>query len=285
MFFYIIILLLTFAYTIEDAQASEFTGLAAFAAMNPRFPCDAYLRSQSSAPRPGMVVVWGTFGYDATCVARFIERFSDRPHLLQIHLSNEVCRRNKRCKEFEVRPHWNIRRYNQALDSKDSQLFAELTARVQFIRHFVETLQTSNTTVVLSAGLEDNYSISAFRNLLELLRAEWPGLISRNPLRPESGRLGADFIEAHLLDYDFNGEPCIATQDGVLGSFRHSEQFIRNFSNQCFATFLWRAETQGAAQRVWTPPLKRKFRLGERQVRELRTLFKFAEVLKARARI
>ncbi len=275
----IALLFLSLTLSYEDASASEFTGFAAFAAMNPRFPCNAYLRSQETAKRPAMAIVWGTFGYSPECVARYLERFRDRPHLLQIHLSNEVCRRNKRCRENEIEPKLTMRQYNQLLDRRDPNIINQLLERLQLIRAFTNTVKNGNTTLILSAGLEDNYSASAFRNLLGLLREEWPGMISRNPLRPSAGRMGADFIEAHLLNYDFQGEPCIATQDGVAGSFAHSAQFILNYHQQCMATILWRNNSQGAGQRVWRAPLKRAFSIREKEVTEIQKLLRFAAAL------
>lgn len=211
-----------------------------------------------------MSVLWGTFGGDTSCIVRFLESNKDRPHLLQIHLSNESCRRNGNCKEGELRGDLSRRSYSAALEAGDLATYQQIAARMTEIRNLVEQTKNSNTTLVLSTGLEDNYSPKAYSNLRAFLAGYWPYLFSR------SGRAQApgDLLERHGTNAKCKGEVTIVNEDGDNPSARQSRRFLQR-NRACFARFLWRSAHQGRKRNRWSTPLSRTFEISDRDIDQL----------------
>lgn len=248
--------------------AQEYRGVAAFAAMNPRYPCEQLLRTLDRVKRPAIAILWENFGDDPVCVQRFTDRYHDRPHLLQIHFTNEACRRKRSCfKNFHAEA--GIGDYNRLLEGMPEATRTEVIERLNKIIAFIESVRTPNTRVVLSVGLEDNLSNLAYENLVSVIRANWPFELSRN--RHTGGRslLFADFEEKHSA----RGRPgrlaCIANEDGNDHGKSQSKKFLKRY-RACAAVFLWRGRHQGRVGK-WRGknPEDRDFRFPDRDVKTL----------------
>lgn len=233
---------------------AQFVGVSSLAAMSPRFPCEAFLATSDFSRRPAMVILWGTFGDDLTCAARFTERYKDKPHFIEIHFSNETCRRNGNCAAGELRPDLNRTAYSKALERRDPSVLLAVHDRVRNIRAGVEAIRNANTFLALSSGLEDNYSAAGFIALVQELQPEWPYLIVRS---------GSRFLtfptERHGLGAKCGGTTIIANVDGGRGSRAQERKFLRVNAGACLASFLWRAEQQGRIRNRWSPPASRDF--------------------------
>lgn len=239
-----------------EVKAEEgFRGVSAFAAMNDTFPCDRYLAMVNQAERPAMSVLWGTFGFNPRCVALFTQLNVDRPHMVQVHLSNETCRRNRVCGTGELFGGMTVRQYNRALENPQFEVIKALVERTEEIKAFTLAVGNPNTLWVLGTGLEDNYSNTAYSIVEFVVRRHWPGYISRNPLK---GRVrgGADWLEKHGNGASFGGQPCIANEDGTRNSHKRSRIFMRKYAG-CFASYLWRSEHQGRPNGKFVPIAER----------------------------
>lgn len=235
-----------------EVKAEEgFRGLSAFAAMNDRFPCDRYLATVNQSPRPAMSVLWGTFGFNPSCVEAFTHSNAHRPHLVQVHISNETCRRNRVCGAGELMGHLNVKKYNKALQFPQFDVIKALVERVEEIKAFTTWVGTPNTIWVLDTGLEDNYTTGAYNIVEFVVRRHWDGLISRNPLKGRA-RGGAEFLEKHGNGASFRGAPCIANEDGARNNLSKSRVFMRKHAG-CFASYLWRESHQGRINGKWVP--------------------------------
>lgn len=258
----------------QPAQAEQYRGVSAFAAMHPGYPCAALLATTDAAKQPAVSVLFGTFGYDLSCLARFAERYRDKPHLIQIHFSNEVCRRNGNCID-EFFQGLSVNAYNKKLEAMDGDTQVAISLRTFFIVSSVLSLANENTQVVLGAGLEDNYSSAAFENLARQLAKTWPWHLSRN--RHTGGRSLKGVIAEEF--HSAKGKPgsilCIANEDGNYGqSVKDSQAFFRRYA-RCAAVFAWREEHQGRSEggkRI--PPKDREFTYTAKDVVELRKVIK-----------
>lgn len=241
-----------------EVRAEEgFKGVAAFAAMNDEFPCDRYLAMVNQARHPAMSVLWGTFGFNPRCVALFAQLNADRPHLVQVHLSNETCRRNRVCGAGELMGQLNVRQYNKALENPQFEVIKALVLRVEEIKAFTKAVGNENTLWVLGTGLEDNYSNGAYNIVEFVVKRHWDGYISRNPLKGR-GRGHADFLEKHGNGASFGGQPCIANEDGARNSLSRSRIFMRKHAG-CAASYLWRESHQGRRNGKWVPIEEREY--------------------------
>ncbi len=246
--------------------------------MNPRFPCDRYIHIVEAADAPALSVVWGTFGDDTTCPATFLDYFADRPHLLQIHLTNETCRRNSnQCFEGELFGDVTVPQFNRRLQNYDLPTYAQIDSRIRDILTFVEKSKNENTTLVLSLGLEDNYTLPAYLSLRAYALTLWPYFVSRNPVGGHAGsHVPGDILERHSRRSRFSSPLCIANEDGNNQSFSDSLAFIHRYAG-CLGTFIWRAPAQGrgfkgdSLTRI-TPPRKRTFTISGKDIIEGRTL-------------
>ena len=254
--------LLLFLLAVPGGASAEYRGISAFAAMHPRFPCDALLATTDFAPRPAMSVLYETFGLDHTCLHRFMQRYADKPHLVQIHFTNEVCRRNGNCSATDtLHPESSVRGYNRLLEQMNTQTQIQISLRLFFIRSAIDSAVNENTRIVLSAGLEDNYSSKAFENLIgQFVANGWPYEISRNRHAGGKSFRNAQFQEFHSA----NGKPgrmaCIANEDGNYNQTpKKSRAFLSRY-RKCSAVFLWREAHQGRKKgQPRKPPRDRDF--------------------------
>lgn len=257
---------------------AQFTGHSGFALCDKDFPCDKYLSIVNFSPAPAITFVWGTWGEkgECACAAKFMQQNWWRPHLVQIHFSNENCRKHHICREGELYGSLSPSAYNRALENYDFFVYLAIQQRILDIRGWTDLHKNPNTTLMLSTGLEDQYSFRAYRQLSAYLHApgHWPHIVNRNPLGGRPYVYG-DFYEKHGLSARcrINGAN-IANEDGSDPDAEDSERFLRN-NKDCFARFTWRKEHQGrsrASGRVNTPPRERRFVISDRDIRELQLL-------------
>jgi hypothetical protein len=280
------ILFITLVVTgfVSSAEGQTYLGISAYAAMSERFPCQRLLRATYKAQRPAISILWRSFGESTACIDWFLNLNQHRPHLLQIHITNEVCRRNRRCFEGEFYPRTSVQAYNRLLLQRDHRTLSDLANRVRDIVRYVDGAANHNTLVVLGTGLEDNYSFlvgdvvnqDAYLTVYNVVRSEWPGLISRNPEKEWAAPTveePAELNEVHD-DYASEGYPnVIANEDAVSDSKEDSIKFLELYKGS-FAIFLWRAGQQGAGQKRWQPPRERKYKFPIREEIEMGNLLK-----------
>lgn len=235
--------------------------------MSPDFPCDRFLAIVNQSPKPAMSVLWGTFGSSPSCVAAFVASNAHRPHMVQIHFSNETCRRNRNCQDGELHGELSVKAYNQTLEHPRFDVITSIVERAEQIKAFAHQFGNANTTWVLGAGLEDNYSNTAYSVVEFILRKHWGGIISRNPLKGRA-RGGAELLEKHGKKPTFGGQPCIANQDGSQGSYSSTRAFIKKY-RMCAASFIWRSAHQGRPGNHWVPIEERIYVIPDEDIANL----------------
>lgn len=230
---------------------TAYSGVSAYAAMNPRFPQDALFATLDAAPNPALTVLWGTFA-DATpantaIFHRFTARYANKPHLIEIHPINNTAIRNKKQYEGEPFPQFDINKLNKALENKDSHTMLTVAARIQEIRIVMEACRNPNTFLMLSTGLEDNYTTKAFKNIYAEIVKHWPYFIVRS-----GSPFGA--TEAHGTA-KLGGSVCVVNVDGKVLSYKETAKWMQankpaaqrmNFS----ARFPWYPQHQGRDPRT-----------------------------------
>lgn len=281
------LVLIAFTWAMGEVRPSwgdtPFLGVSAYAAMSERYPCQRLMRATYHSRKPAIAVLWRSFGESTACMEWFMDLNRHRPHLLQIHITNEVCRRNRRCFEGEFLPRVSVGSYNKLLSSRDPRTLQLLRERVSGIVEFINHASNPNTVVILSTGLEDNYSIlvgdtinnDAYFAVLDAVRAEWSGLVSRNPEKDwyyPGTEEPAELQEVHD-DWSASFPNTIANEDAVSANREDSLRFLEHYKDS-FAIFLWRAAQQGAGQRRWRPPREREYRFPIREEIEFSNLLK-----------
>jgi hypothetical protein len=268
-----IIALLIFHLGRPAVVKAQDVGLGLFAMPSPKFPCDQALAPFSHSSRPTLALLWGTFGKDTTCLEKWFKTTGEKPHFLEIHLSNEACRRNKRCSSTDFLPELSVAQLNRRLESKDPLILAKYAELISEIRSSVDRYKKPGGEYVLSTGLEDNFSTRAYETVLQAVRAHWPYKVTRSPVgAPTKARiLSADYMEGHGTAPSFReGERCIANLDGDDIVFPHRKagtsrtiswdnvsRFVATYSTRCRATFLWAGNWQGLTSDTFVPPQDR----------------------------
>lgn len=249
-----------------DLLSLAYLGIAAFASMNANYPCREALRIVRESPRPAFVVLWGTFGKEKSCIERYLKQNRRREHLLQIHLTNEAGRRNSRLRSGELYPRASVRRYNRLLEKGRAN---RTYARIRRITRFVETVKREKTKLVLSLGLEDNFTKRARVKLLEKAQEIWPYSLAFNPVGDNCmGVPSGARCESHSLRPRFKGHPCSWSNDGkdILEiDLREQLERVKN----CDIIYLWDAGSQGI-KNGFIDPKKREFKFDARAKRELK---------------
>jgi hypothetical protein len=241
---------------------SQDVGLAFFAMPSPKFPCEAALAPFKESDRPALA------------------------HLLEIHISNEACRRNKRCLESDFLPHVSVAQLNRKLEARDTEVLSHYTALIQEITSSLSPLFKERGEYLISTGLEDNFSTKAYDSLLATVKEAWPHKVVRSPVGSPSKvkLLSADYIEGHGPAPTFReGEKCIANLDGDDIVFPHRKagtsriihwealgEYVRTYSSRCRATFLWAGPWQGLHSDTFIPPLDRNYMVSDEDMKALR---------------
>jgi hypothetical protein len=265
---------------------SQDVGLAFFAMPSPKFPCEAALAPFKESDRPALAILWGTFGKDLSCLKRWSEVIGTKPHLLEIHISNEACRRNKRCLESDFLPHVSVAQLNRKLEARDTEVLSHYTALIQEITSSLSPLFKERGEYLISTGLEDNFSTKAYDSLLATVKEAWPHKVVRSPVGSPSKvkLLSADYIEGHGPAPTFReGEKCIANLDGDDIVFPHRKagtsriihwealgEYVRTYSSRCRSTFLWAGPWQGLHSDTFIPPLDRNYMVSDEDMKALR---------------
>jgi len=286
--------LLTFGFVMaaavpRSASAGE-AGVAFFAMPSPTFPCDRALEVFEEGSPLALAILWSTFGEDAVCLKKWFELRKNEPHFLEIHPTNETCRRSTDCEDCEITPHLAVREYNVRLAARDPKILEPLTKRIQAIAEIVKPYVSGGNEIVLSTGLEDNFSAEAYAVVLETVRAAWPYKVVRNPVLKlrSANHLTADYLELHGDTPVFpDGVACIANLDGVDMQFDHRRailadrvspdavvQYLKRYKERCRVAFLWSAPWQGIHTQRFVRPSQRKFIVDDRDLSEVSKLLK-----------
>lgn len=263
-----------------------FTGLSAFPIMNEGFPFEQWEMAMEGAENPALAFVWNTFGRTnaegTKDIVKFLNTRPNRPHLLEIHMTNQSCYKNlgkegRQCGAGELVQGIDFQEFNRRILSngrKGQRLRSKIQRRAANIRQWVDTevlpeaVNPGNVAVLLSTGLEDQYDRDVYRKIVELVEASgWAsGSIVRNPL-VNRGAVGPDrYAEFHpgtralANSDDFKPYPnrgCIANLDGVstpgpagpnvpVINANEAKAFIRRH-RRCLAVLLWNEPSQGSS--------------------------------------
>lgn len=233
----------------------KFLGLALYAILSKRFPCENAIKALELFGRPAIAAVSNTFGQDFSCVNKFISRFSDRRSLILIYLDNGFCRRHRVCGNREIYPRITVRRLNSLLENNNERVLRKFKNKLQaLVRHVV--INSDNTVLMFALGLEDNFTYEAAKNLSETLKTV-PGeySLTRNPMGHYSHSLPtnsfSDYLELHGLYPPFpKAVKRIRSLDGLSIEWSPREErkdinistaraWLSNTSNS-YARFLWR---------------------------------------------
>lgn len=241
----------------RSALAEPYAGFSALSALSDKFPCGKYLQIANRAKKPAMVVLHGTFGASYDCVNRFIQENSHRGHLVQIHPINGPCRRNRRCYEGELLPRATIDEFNRRLEAKNKDLLDRIRERIAVIKIAVE--RGEKTELVLSTGLEDNYTPKAFQVIYDVVREEWHDQIVRNPAGSSCDCVSIE-CETHGVQPDKFAR--IWNQDGDDLPLSDDRKWLRACrGSPRLACFLWGARAQGIFNSSFVRPRSRTFEI------------------------
>lgn len=268
--------LLLFLASQANAESS-FKGFSTYAAMHPKFPCERFVKIAKEATFPAMSVLYGTFGRDERCLACFTDVLKGRHHAVQIHLTNETCRRNGRtCLRGEINPEMSTNRHNRTLERMGKRIERKYRFRLRRIAALAKRIGTVKTDWLISTGLEDEYTKKAYDNILKIVKEEWPYAIVRNPLSDNDPYIGsAHLIELHSSEARFRGMPCIFNQDGLTGGMLQAKLLFAKFSS-CKLLFAWTPGAQGVGK-VFVAPMERYFQISQREVLEYGEFLRRAE--------
>lgn len=207
-----------------------YVGISGFACMNRNFPSRRFLRQFPDAlQRPFLPVLYNYFGKNWTTIKRFIKKFSDRPHLIEFHLSFR-----------DIDP-----------------LYADYALEILSMMDYIKT---PNTKVVICPVLEDVASDKEWRELAREVRFLTEYEIVRSSLQSNKG---GNIQEKHGQFPKFTkpNYKTIANPDGVSTDVGDGESYFkqitilqsknyleRHVNDGRKAVCLWSATQQGLAK-------------------------------------
>lgn len=202
--------------------------------------------------RPATAVLFGTFGNCFPFVKRFVEWAGDKPHLVEIHISNECARRSGRDGK-QIAKRLGTGEYDRALKEGNTKTLKLVVKRVEKVMEGLRAIANPYTSnVLISVGLEDNLGQeSAARLLAQVKTGAGQVVVVRNPMTRQP-RIANEWIEGHGRTYHAGQE--IWNFDGIhVGahgqlediSYENALKAIRAAYKQFKAVFLWSADAQG----------------------------------------
>lgn len=249
---------------LHNAKAEPFVGFSSFAALSPKFPCSRFLHIVNQSDKPAMAVLHGTFGANYDCVNDFIESNADRPHLVEVDIVNGACRRNQRCAEGEIYPRTSVAEFNRKLERRDRDLLSKIIDRVVVI--FLAINANDNTTLVMTTGLEDNYTKEAFKVMYETISRRWHFELIRSPMGSTCAGNLPD-CESHGVFPD--GRARIQNQDGDDLPIQDDREWLRSCVHRAsLSCFLWSARAQGIFGPQFVKPRRRFFEITNSDILE-----------------
>jgi len=232
-------------------------GLAEFAMLSPHWPCEVVREKEKGLSTLRKAVLWNTFGKETTCLKKDLD--DPRTKLLELHLINEPCARNKQCGSYEFLNGISPKEYDDKLKNRDRELVKKLEEYFQEPAQFIAQNLKESTACYVSIGLESNVSSDAALVMKGLLEKHFPRCkVVWNPVnesrwaRPIDGTV----FELHGAEASIPS-PCIANLDGedisfpdrpsAMGKSIKSGDLNTYFEKHksCDVTFLWIAEMNG----------------------------------------
>lgn len=279
---YIFALLLALVTTTANGQVR---GVAYYAIQKfTKAQCEQALQVFDGVRLPSLSILWGTFGENTSCIRSFLDRFSKVPHILEINITNETCRRAPRyCGLGEIARDLRFWHLNEKLEAHDPTIRAKYAARIRQIKAFIKEATNENTTVFLTTGLEDNFTSKAYRQVVRILKRNAPHFpIVRSTIGPKAylaDSYRANYVELHGFGADVSTtKSCIFSNDGhdidfnsgrrpLDGSRSVSELLseIRRVKRDCSIVFVW-WNSQGVVDGKFVEPRRRNIRLYSKDV-------------------
>ena len=164
---------------------------------------------------------------------------------------------------------YTVEQLNRALERGSRKVVRAFKGRLNRIDQFLKHNSDYKTEVILSTGLEDNYTERAFKRVLGIVE-KFGYAVARSQIRHARAR-GVDFNELHGV-LTKAAAPCIFNFDGTD---IHTGMGRRNYSNsvpiprakellriakKCRVAFLWEASAQGIEGERFIKPRERSFR-------------------------
>lgn len=289
---YLLILTLTVARVgIGDSMGLDVLSLESLSKRD----CSALLKTMDAAKIQKIGYLWGTFTKSKECTISFLDKNSEKEHVIRVHATNETCRRgSRRCESSEINHQYTASKYNSLLERGNKNVINNLRRRIKTIKEFFNKHSNQHSRIIISTGLEDNFTKKAFLEVLAIYREELYETnysILRNPLKQtqydQSLNL-VDVVELHSFDSFFINNNCVFSNDGVdidlLTSRKPIDIIERPLSvteigyvfstyiSYCRDVFLW-WNTQGVTNK-FIPPKKRTISLNHEDLRKIKKLIR-----------
>jgi hypothetical protein len=226
-----------------------------------------YLKNTDS---PATSILWGSFGSDLSCLNHIIKisKRSPKHWWVQIHLSNEAGRRNKRLTNLDLLPELSVLEYNRALEEKNENVIRAIIKQIKEIRKITDKNQ--HITWNLSLGLESNFTRKAAKKIYKIVQFNWPYDISYSSIFND--KLNGAVRELHGYGSTKKlGGNCIRNGDGTSIINLESNGVGRNYSvheirkwyNKCRESacvcLFWANRWQGILSKKFIRPDRRNF--------------------------
>ncbi len=223
-----------------SADQVAILGRAPFAITHPNFNCKAYQESTAGLDRYAIALLWNTFGSHYDCLDSELQ--NQRVALVEVHLINGACIRNRRCGSYEFLAKYTVETLRAAARAKSQKLRVEIEAAARNLASYLLPKLSNEKECYINPILETNLGRDESVIIQEWIRPIFQGRCKFvwNPVGSDPGSPieGAAVSEGHGATPNFIDNRCIANPDGTTIS---SESWLKFFSRyrQCVAVLAW----------------------------------------------
>lgn len=238
--------------------------------------------------RPAISILWRSFNSKRPiCLKTFIRKYRHRNPIIEIHATNEAGRRNNRLAKYEYLASLSVNELNRRIETRDKRTLSKYSILIQNILNAVAPI-LGQAEVIISTGLEDNYTHKAAKIITKYFRERLPDDIKvvRNPVSHNKGKYFADYIELHGMYPEYaKRDPCISSLDGTdidyddggradkSGiSLSQVRGYIKREAKRGCYVFLWWQEQQGITHNGFVEPRSRSFSIDSEVINVIRKL-------------
>lgn len=215
--------------------------------------CRELVKSLDKYDSAAIAVLFGSFGSSNKCLDKLINARQLKHTVIEFHFSNEVCRRNRNCSQFDLLPRTSVKRYNSILKSLVPSKVVAWASRLKRLT----ARYSAKADIIISTGLESNYSKESALTLIKFLGLYFEeNRIAYNPAgRSYAGPVIGTLRESHGYSVKSSGF-FLSNGDGEAFEINRVRAWARSCRSKI--CFLWQSKWQGLGG-AWQYPYKRKF--------------------------
>jgi hypothetical protein len=217
-------------------------GRAPYAITSQNFNCTAYKTSVGNLANYGISFLWNSFGNSYSCLDS--ELNNPKVNLVEVHLVNGPCIRDKRCGSYEYFSTYTTTTLAQGISNSDPSVIAEFKNAATNLATYLLPKLREGVSCYINPVLENNLSEEQLSTVVSWISPIFQNRCSFvwNPEGAEPGlpATGTTISEGHGANPSFVNNQCFANPDGAtITTLSQWTSYLSKYGSSCVQAFTW----------------------------------------------